>query len=96
MTSDCGGAIAELRVDGGPTRNGYLMQFQSDLSGVTVSAASLEELSALGVGYLAGQTVGLYDNDVFRNIQYRCFRSERTQEWQKEKRKIWTDMIRRI
>ena len=34
MSQDAGVRIEELRVDGGPTRNRYLMQFQSDILGV--------------------------------------------------------------
>ena len=31
MSQDCGIGVKELRADGGPTKNSYLMQFQSDL-----------------------------------------------------------------
>ncbi|MDQ9788984.1 FGGY-family carbohydrate kinase, partial [Acinetobacter baumannii] len=31
MRRDSGLALSELRVDGGPTRDGYLMQFLTDL-----------------------------------------------------------------
>ena len=36
MSEESGIKIQELRVDGGPTRNKYLMQFQSDIADVTV------------------------------------------------------------
>ncbi len=32
MSEDAGVTVSELRVDGGPTRNAYLMQFQSDIA----------------------------------------------------------------
>ncbi|MGB4658159.1 MAG: glycerol kinase GlpK, partial [Mobilitalea sp.] len=56
-------AIRELRVDGGPTKNEYLMQFQSDILDIPVKVPELEELSAIGAAYLAGITLGLYEKD---------------------------------
>ena len=42
MVEDSGAALAELRVDGGPTRDAYLMQFESDLVGSPIRIASNE------------------------------------------------------
>ena len=36
MAEDSGIKVDELRVDGGPTKNGYLMQFQSDILDIPV------------------------------------------------------------
>ena len=47
-------------MDGGPTKNGYLMQMQSDISKVAVAIPQTEELSALGAAYLAGIGIGMY------------------------------------
>ena len=47
MEQDTGLQIAELRVDGGPTRNAYLMQFQSDIANKRVNIPDAEELSGL-------------------------------------------------
>nr|WP_297283354.1 FGGY-family carbohydrate kinase [uncultured Agathobaculum sp.] len=52
-----------MGADGGPTQNGYLMQMQSDISGLTVAISDVEELSALGAAYLAGISVGLYEKE---------------------------------
>lgn len=60
MRRDSGEALAELRVDGGPTKNRLLMQLLSDLLGCGVRCAAQSELSALGVGYMAGIKVGLF------------------------------------
>ncbi len=48
MEQDTGIPMKELRVDGGPARNRYLMQFQSDISGKTLKIPQAEELSASG------------------------------------------------
>jgi glycerol kinase len=49
-----GRAIDVLRVDGGGTANAFLMQFQSDVLGVTISRPELLETTALGAAFLAG------------------------------------------
>jgi glycerol kinase len=60
MESDSGITLAELRVDGGATRNDLLMQFQADLLGVPVVRPRMHETTALGAAYLAGLAVGYW------------------------------------
>jgi glycerol kinase len=55
-----GAPVKRLLVDGGPTRNDQLMQFEADMIDVAVERTSVAELSALGVAYLAGLSVGLF------------------------------------
>jgi glycerol kinase len=52
--------MAQLHVDGGPTRNGFLMQFQADILGLPVVVPEVEELSALGAAYMGGVAAGLW------------------------------------
>ena len=61
--ADVGGAtVSELRVDGGACINDLLMQFQADLLGIPVVRPAVIETTALGAAYLAGLTVGVYQN----------------------------------
>jgi len=60
MQQDTDKNITELRVDGGATKNNFLMQFQSDILGIPVLLPKITESTALGAAYLAGVTVGLY------------------------------------
>jgi glycerol kinase len=60
--------MSELRVDGGPTRDSYLMQFQSDMLALPLSVPAREELSCLGGAYAAGRALGLYDEKIFDQI----------------------------
>jgi glycerol kinase len=53
-------SLSELRVDGGATSNGWLMQFQADVLGVPVVLPEIAETTALGAAYLAGVGVGLW------------------------------------
>lgn len=50
----------EMRVDGGPTRNNFLMHFQSDILKKEVVRSNIEEISALGAAFMAGLAVGLW------------------------------------
>jgi glycerol kinase len=52
-------SFAEQRVDGGATKNDFLMQFQADLLGVPVVRSSQVESTAWGVAALAGVKAGL-------------------------------------
>lgn len=56
--------ISDLNVDGGATKNGYLMQRQADLSAVLVVVPKESELSGIGAGLLAGIACGLYSEDI--------------------------------
>ena len=74
MKEASGVEIQELRVDGGPTRNRYLMQFQSDIVGIPVQVPQAEELSGIGAAYAAGLAIGLYQADhVFGRMQRQTF-----------------------
>lgn len=53
--------IQRLCADGGGSRDGFLMQFQSDILDCELAVARAAELSAAGVAYIAGAAVGLYD-----------------------------------
>ena len=64
MSADSGVRLSELRVDGGPTGNPYLMQFQSDMARARICVQKAEELSAMGAAFLAGMGVGLYDESI--------------------------------
>jgi len=53
---------AELRVDGGMTNNNWLMQFLADILNIPVAKPEMTEITALGVAYLAGLQVGIYQS----------------------------------
>ncbi len=48
MADEAGTDLGSIRADGGALRNRFLMQLIADLTGITVYAAELPELSALG------------------------------------------------
>lgn len=65
MQQESGLPITEIRVDGGPTKDKYLMQFQSDMLSIPVAVPKNEELSGIGAAYAAGFALGLWDQSVY-------------------------------
>ena len=51
-----------LEVDGGGSRNDFIMQFQADLLGAEVVRCGVDEATALGAAYLAGLAVGIWQS----------------------------------
>lgn len=60
MRADSHADLAELRVDGGTTRNDALLQFQADILQIPVIRSKTSETTALGAAYLAGLAVGVW------------------------------------
>ena len=60
--------VNSIKVDGGVTKNRLIMQLQADLCGKSVVISDLQELSAAGVAFVAGQAVGVFK----RNAIYDC------------------------
>jgi glycerol kinase len=51
-----------LRVDGGASRNDFLMQCQADVTGVVIERAAVVDAASLGVAYLAGLATGFWSD----------------------------------
>jgi glycerol kinase len=62
MEADADRRVPILRVDGGGTANGFLMQFQADQLGIPVEASAVQETTARGAAFLAGLAVGFWPN----------------------------------
>jgi len=62
MMSDTNITSTHMKVDGGVCACEFLMQLQADLLGVTITRAKSDEMTAMGVGLMAGLTSGFYKN----------------------------------
>lgn len=60
MANDSGIPLKKIRVDGGGSDNNFLMQFQADISQVSVERPEMLETTALGVAFLAGLYAGTW------------------------------------
>ncbi len=96
MEKDARVKLAELKVDGGASRNNLMMQFQSDILDTAVIRPRVTETTAMGAAYLAGLAVGFWGS-----------LDEIKQQWQAERtfspsgadmsaaKAGWADAIRR-
>jgi glycerol kinase len=67
MNNDSGTPLTTLKVDGGMTTNGLLMQFLADVLAVGVVRPTVAETTCLGAAYAAGLAVGFWrDTDELR------------------------------
>ncbi|MFR2267520.1 glycerol kinase GlpK [Longicatena caecimuris] len=66
MQEDSGLAIKKMQVDGGASRNDFLLQFQSDILNTQVIRSTISETTALGAAYLAGLAVGVWKHQDIR------------------------------
>ncbi|MCD8019075.1 MAG: glycerol kinase GlpK [Clostridiales bacterium] len=97
MAEDAGLAIEELRVDGGPTKNGYLMQFQSDILDITVQVPDAEELSAMGPAYAAGIAMGFYEQEkLFAGLHRTRFTPEMDEATRNAKYAGWKESVEMV
>ena len=96
MGQDSGAKLEALKVDGGPTRNGYLMQFQSDMARCRVSVPNAEELSGIGAAYAAGIACGLWDESVFSHMIYKDHEPVMEEDRAVKKYEGWLDAVGRV
>ena len=62
MEDDAGFEIKNLRVDGGASKNDFIMQFQADLIDKEIERPDMIETTSLGAYYLAGLKTGYFKN----------------------------------
>ena len=96
MEKDTGICLPVLWVDGGATRNKYLMQFQSDILNTPVSCPEAEKLSGIGAAMMAGLSRGFYDRSVFHTMGYTLFEPMMKNAERNDKLKIWQTAISRL
>ncbi len=96
MAASAGTSIAALRVDGGPTRNAYLMQFQSDMLDIPVSIPAAEELSGIGAAYAAGLSCGLLTPSVFGRLERKEYLPRMPEEERSRLYAGWQDAVRMV
>ena len=99
MEGASGAEFAQLRADGGATRNNMLMQFQADILGRTVVRSKNEELSALGAAWLAGLALGWWKSPADLEPMVgagECFAPSMTAERRRTDYAGWTEAVARV
>ena len=72
MEKDTGNKIPELKVDGGASRDNFLMQFQADIIDSVIRRPVVKETTALGVAYLAGLATGFWQSQDEVRKKWHC------------------------
>ena len=90
---DEGVALSELRADGGPTRDKYLMQFQSDILNIPVAVPEREELSGIGAGYCAGIAAGVYPADIYARAERTVYSPAKGEDWREKRLSGWKSAV---
>ena len=98
MEKDTGVSIRELKVDGGASRDAFLMQVQADVLDCEVRRPMIRETTALGAAYLAGLAVGVWkDTDEIRKL-WNCdtvFQSQMKAERREKLLRDWHRAVER-
>jgi glycerol kinase len=61
--ADTGLSVAELRLDGGMSANGVVVQSLANFTGRPVAVSPVTEATTLGAAYLAGMAVGVWADE---------------------------------
>lgn len=94
MAADSGIPITEVKTDGGPSKNPYLMQFLSEMGKSIVLASRDEELSAIGTAYMAGIAAGVYEKEaVFAHRDYTVYEPKMEEAEWKKRMDRWTRAV---
>ena len=96
MSEDAGVTVSELRGDGGPTKNAYLMQFQSDIARACVQVPDSEELSGIGPAYAAGLALGVWDEKIFEKLKRIKYEPKMDEQLRDRKYQGWLSAVQRI
>lgn len=96
MEQDSGMKVRQLRVDGGPTANGYLMQFQSNILDAQIQVPDMKELSAVGVSYASGMAAGLYDAGILEKLRRKEYAPCMPDEERTKKYQGWINAVGKI
>ncbi|MHA1195548.1 MAG: glycerol kinase 5 [Promethearchaeota archaeon] len=98
IMEDTGIKINVIRADGGVSRNNFLLQFLSDITGLKVERAANPETTALGAAFMAGLATGFWNSkDELLKIRKidKVFEPKMSEEEREKRYDFWKDIIKR-
>ena len=98
MEMDTGAKMTELKVDGGASRDKFLMQFQADILGKQVRRPMIRETTALGAAYLAGLATGVWKDRAEIVKLWHCdstFTPQKDEAWRQQQFQGWNKAVGR-
>ena len=97
MEKDSKIKVKKLAVDGGASKNDFMMKFMADIADIEVIRPEVVETTALGVYYLAGLTTGVLDSSVLDKPSTgdTVFRPDMTKEKRHKLLSGWIEAVQR-
>ena len=96
MEKDSGKKIMELRVDGGGSKNNYLMQLQANILGVNIIRSEIIETTSLGVALAAGMALDYFKGDLQKYYAVeKIFKPEMPSELREKNYRLWKKAVER-
>ena len=98
MQADAQVSLGDLKVDGGASRNDFLMQFQADVLETNVVRPTCVETTAKGAAYLAGLATGFWNSIDEIKAQWaidKTFKPSLQEAEVKALRDGWADAVKR-
>ena len=98
MEESSGIKVSSLAVDGGAAANDLLLQFQADITGISVERPECIETTALGAAYLCGLATGVYSSlDEIKTNRKKesVFNSQMSEVEREEKMALWHKAAKR-
>ncbi|VAW19565.1 Glycerol kinase [hydrothermal vent metagenome] len=99
MQSELGIKIKELKVDGGASKNNFLMQFQADILNTNIVRPKIVESTAWGAALLAGVKIGFWNaNKDFNKVvkKDRTFSPQMKKAMRDTLYLSWTKALQRV
>ena len=99
LESDSGYPLTELMLDGGISRNGFVMQMIADLTGIRVITRGITDVSALGAALMAGLQAGFYTdlNEISSLLHIgKCYEPQMEVDAVKIQHLAWKNVVKRV
>ncbi|RLL87608.1 glycerol kinase GlpK [Mesotoga sp. BH458_6_3_2_1] len=95
MEKETGIKLNKLLVDGGVTRNNFLMEMQANILNIPVDRSLIKETTALGAAMLAGISTDLWDQESLKNKRISEVVFEPSGNRMEEEFKRWKEALKR-
>jgi glycerol kinase len=91
--------VPSMSIDGGLTKNAFLVQYQADLLGIPVQRPATAEATALGASALAAIGAGAVSgvdelSERLRPMQ--SIRPQQSPQWRRQQRQSWRNFVDRV
>ncbi len=90
--------VKKLKVDGGASANGLMLEFQSNILGITLERPECIETTALGAAYLCGLATGVYKSvdEIRKNNKIeKTITPTKDDDWRRSHIKAWRRAVER-